>query len=132
MSLPSRPVRALLHVARLFDAYAFWPALAVVIWGELAKLPGSIEANDKLLHFIAYFGLSWLAATACRERRTAFFACLALAILGGVLEIVQNFVGRDMSAWDEVTNTIGVAVGGSLARMVVEPLRRRFPDPRKG
>jgi VanZ family protein len=82
--------------------------------------------NDKLLHFTAYFGLAAMAAAGLKSRSSALKAVIALILLGGVLEIVQGLVGRDMSVFDELTNAAGAVVGGFLARLVIEPLRRRF------
>ena len=96
--------RRVLHGLRLADAWVFWPALAMVLWGELSPAPLLPEENDKLLHFIAYFGLSWLGLAACRSRRNAFFAGLFLAIVGGLVEVAQGYIGRDMSLYDELTN----------------------------
>ena len=47
--------------AQLISRWLFWPALAVVAWGELTPrppaLPGPVGMWDKLDHFTAYFGL---------------------------------------------------------------------------
>ena len=121
--------RPWLHAARVIDSILFYPALGVVIWGEIAPHPApdlTQNANDKGLHFIAYFGLAWLAAAAVTRRADAVRAGLALILLGGLLEIVQGFTGRDMSVYDEVANTIGVVMGGFAARAMVESLRRRL------
>ena len=120
--------RPWLHAARLGDIVLFYPALLLVIWGELSpNEPTVLEgASDKLLHFIAYFGLSAMAAAAVKSRRWAIVAAVGLIALGGILEIVQGFIGRDMSAYDELANTMGVLVGGFAARTIVEPLRRRL------
>lgn len=122
-----RPSRALLHLARVVDQFLFYPTLTVVMWGELTgKEPNLIGLfNDKLLHFAAYFALGAMAAGALKERRPVVWACLGLMLLGGVLEIIQGFTGRDMSAYDELANMAGVVAGGVTARFSVEYLRRR-------
>ena len=123
----SRPV---LHRLRLTDAVVFWPVVLLVVWGSL--IPSSVIQvplyNDKLLHFISYFVLAAMGVTAFRARRPALLVVLGLMVLGGVLEIIQDFVGRQTSIADQLANTLGVLVGGILARLVVERLRRRFPD----
>jgi VanZ family protein len=91
--------------------WLFWPALIVVSWGELTPHPPTIHESDKLLHFLAYFGLSGLATTALRYRRTIILAAIALTAFGGALEILQMFTGRDAELLDEVANTIGVLTG---------------------
>lgn len=127
MKLP----RPLLHAARVADEILFYPALGLVIWGELTPSEPHFldffgELNDKALHFIAYFGLAAMAAAAFKNRRPAILASLGLIVLGGVLEIVQGFTGRDMSFYDELANTVGVIAGAVSARVIIEPLRNRF------
>jgi VanZ family protein len=117
------------HAARIADAILFWPLLAFVIWGELSappNLPLIVHFNDKVQHFTAYFILSAMAAGAVKRRGTALWACASLILLGGVLEIVQGFTGRDMSIYDELANSLGAIVGTISARAVIEPLRRRL------
>jgi len=120
--------RTWLHAARMAASLLFYPALVVVIWGELTPAPPAAIEHicDKALHFIAYFGLAWLAGVAVIRRATAIRAFVGLILLGGILEIVQGFTGRDMSVYDEVANTIGILVGGFAARVMVESLRRRM------
>jgi VanZ family protein len=126
-----QPSRPLLHALRIADAIFFYPVLLLVIWGELSGPQPIIfdlfqYFSDKLLHFIAYFGLAAMAAAAFKTRRPVILACFGLILLGGVLEIVQGFTGRDMSVYDEIANTLGVFAGGTAARAIVEPLRRRW------
>ena len=121
--------RPFLHILRLADAVLFWPILGFVVWGELSPassaLPIIAETNDKLLHFIAYFGLSGMASAAVKERSMALKAAAALILLGGGLEIIQGFIGRDMELYDEVANTLGVFSGTMICRAIIEPLRLR-------
>ena len=104
--------QTLLKISRLSAMALFWPGLALVVWGELIRGGGPpLELWDKLLHFIAYFGLSGMAFVALGGRRRALWAAAGLIVLGGVLEIVQGMIGRDMSLYDEFANTLGVAAG---------------------
>jgi len=99
-------------INRLLAIWLFWPAVAVVVWGELRPGGDMPHVWDKLLHFTAYFGLSGLAFVALAGRtRRALLAAVALVVLGGVLEFLQGQIGRDMSFWDEVANAIGVLSG---------------------
>ena len=122
--------RHILHRLRLTDALGFWPVVLLVVWGSLIPLPPLPFPldSDKLLHFITYFVLAAMGVTAFRARRSALLAVLGLIVLGGILEILQGFVGRQTSIADQLANTLGVLAGGTLARLVVERLRRRFPD----
>jgi VanZ family protein len=123
--------RPLLHAARIADEILFYPALGLVIWGELTPTEPHFldffgELNDKALHFIAYFGLAAMAAAGFKNRRPVLLASLGLIVLGGVLEIVQGFTGRDMSFYDELANIVGVITGAALARAIIERLRSRL------
>ena len=106
--------------SRLSTIWLFWPAVAVVAWGELSPNGGRVfHLWDKALHFTVYFGLAGIAFVALwagrvRSWNTVLWPALGLVLLGGVLEIIQGYVGRDMSIWDEAANTLGVGAG-SLA-----------------
>lgn len=101
--------------ARRLAFWIFWPALTLVVWGELTPHPPRIDAPDKLLHFLAYFGLSGIATTALSRHVVAIVA--GLIALGGALEILQMFTGRDAEWLDEAANAVG-AVLGALAGLV--------------
>jgi VanZ family protein len=93
-------------------AILFLPALAGVLGGELSPMgDGGLLIWDKLLHFTAYFILSLLATTALRAGRNALLAVLGLIALGGALEIIQGFIGRDAELMDEAANTLGAIAG---------------------
>ena len=119
------------HVLAL---YLFWPAVLLVAWGELTPHPPNLEAEvwDKSLHFIAYFWLAGLATVALGARRPALWAVLSLAILGGVLEILQGFTGRDPSLYDEIANILGVGLGGCAGWLLMSLLQDKLPVPGRG
>ena len=100
------------HAAAL---YLFWPAVALIAWGELTPHPPSFTAMfwDKSLHFTAYFGLASMATVVLGVQRRTLWAILGLIALGGVLEILQGFTGRDPDIFDELANTLG-AISGAL------------------
>ena len=100
------------HAAAL---YLFWPAVALIAWGELTPHPPTFTAMfwDKSLHFTAYFGLASMATVVLGVQRRTLWAILGLIALGGVLEILQGFTGRDPDIFDELANTIG-AISGAL------------------
>src|SRR5215472_12399786 len=95
--------------------YLFWPAVALIAWGELTPHPPAFTEHfwDKSLHFTAYFGLASMATVVLGIRRRTAWAILGLIALGGVLEILQGFTGRDPDIFDEVANTLG-ALSGAL------------------
>jgi VanZ family protein len=114
----------LLHVRR-FVQWMFLPALAVVVWGELKPSTHGPEVIwDKLLHFTAYFGLAGMATVALGRLRPAVWAGVALALFGGLLEIVQAFVGRDAEWGDELANVIGVCAGVASGLLTLHILAR--------
>jgi VanZ family protein len=113
--------------ARRAGALLFWPAVAVVVWGELTPHPPGIAALlwDKAEHFIAYFGLSLLASLAWGLRRSLILVFAAIIALGGALEIIQSFVGRD-AEWDDFfANDLGALAGlGAAVVYLLIPRRR--------
>ena len=97
---------------RQFARCIFLPALAVVVWGELMpSTHGPPVIWDKLEHFTAYFGLAGIATVALGRLRPSVWAAMGLASFGGILEIVQSFVGRDAEWGDEFANIVGVCAG---------------------
>lgn len=112
---------------RRAGAVLFWPALAVVIWGELTPHPPRLEGPlmwDKLDHFIAYFGLMLLAALGWGLRRSLSWILLAVVALGGALEILQNMTGRDADWSDLAANSVGALAGLALALAYLAAPRR--------
>ncbi len=96
--------------------WLLWPAAAIVIWGELAPPPAlpDLRLWDKLEHFTAYFGLALMSVLGWSGRR-ALRILLAVILLGGVLEILQAYVGRDTEWADMLANTLGALTGTLLA-----------------
>ena len=121
--------RRTLHAARIADAILFWPVLLLVIAAELYTFEAAarmVPFDDQVMHFSSYFLLGTMAAAAFKSRWPVVYAVLGLIALGGILEIIQDFVGRDRSFWDQVANTAGALSGGIVGRLAVEPLRRRY------
>ena len=82
---------ALVAASAIFVAFAFWPGLVLVIWGELAPNTGDeIEAPDKLLHFIGYFGLALMPTIAVRADQRALWWALARIRRGGGLGVIAS------------------------------------------
>jgi VanZ family protein len=106
-------------------AIFFLPVCAGVLGGELGPSRGEPHFWDKAIHFTAYFILSALCVAALRAQKKALLAMLALVAMGGALEIVQGMIGRDMSIYDELANTLGVISGGIVV-LVVRAVLVRF------
>jgi VanZ family protein len=111
---------------RRAGAWPFWPALAVVAWGELTPHPPKLADLlwDKAEHFIAYFGLTLLASLAWGLRRSLVWVFFAMVALGGVLEILQSFVGRDAEWGDFFANDLGALAGLGVAVVYLAIPRR--------
>ena len=112
---------------RRAGAVMFWPALLVVLWGELTPHPPRLAGPwvwDKLDHFTAYFGLSLLASLAWGLRRSLFWVFLGIVALGGSLEIIQSLVGRDGEWGDFFANDLGALLGLALASLYLAVPRR--------
>lgn len=123
--------RKTLHFARLTVSVLFWPGLAILITGSLIALdflPFRIEVHhrDLVLHFLGYCTLAAMAACGLHRRQSAILAALGLILLGGALEILQAYTGRDRSLYDALANAAGASFGCILGRALVEPLYRRY------
>lgn len=125
--------RPLLHRIRRIVAILFWPAVLLAIWGQLTPRPPSpVEVNDKLAHFAAYCLLAAMASAAAHRRSIAVAAVVGLFLMGAGIEILQGYVGRDMSGWDLLADTAGILTGAIGARVIVERLYRGFAEGDRG
>lgn len=105
----------------------FWPAVIVVVWGELTPHPPKLAGPwlwDKLDHFTAYFGLALLATLGWGLRRSLVWVFLGVVALGGCLEIIQSLVGRDGTWGDFFANDLGALLGLAAAAAYLAMPRR--------
>ena len=105
---------------RFLSLWLFWPGVLLIGWGELTPSPPQMSGLlgwDKADHFIAYFGLASMASLVIGPRARLAWAILGVVALGGVLEILQAFTGRDAEWLDFVANSLG-AIAGTLAGML--------------
>ena len=119
---------------RRAGAWLFWPAMAVVAWGELTPHPPTLPGPwmwDKAAHFTAYFGLSLLAALGWGLRRSLVWVFLAVVALGGALEILQTIVGRDGEWGDFFANDLGALAGLAVAIIYLAAPRTLVEEPRR-
>lgn len=108
--------------------WLFWPGVALIAWGELTPHPADfsgIIAWDKAQHFIAYFGLAAMATMVLGLNRRLVWAVLGVVALGGGLEILQGYTGRDPDIFDFVANTMGALSGTAVAALCWVALRGR-------
>lgn len=107
----------LVRFLRLLSLWLFWPGVLLIAWGELTPNPPQMNGVfgwDKAEHFIAYFGLASMASLVIGFRPRLAWAILGVILLGGALEVVQYFAGRDAELMDFAANTLG-ALAGTLA-----------------
>ena len=106
---------------RLLSRWLFWPGLALIVWGELTPHPpdlGEVFGWDKLEHFTAYFGLAAMATMVIGLRPRLPLTILDIILLGGWLELVQGFTGRDPDIWDFAANSVGALAGWVIGMAV--------------
>ena len=89
---------------------------------------GGVVGADKFQHFFAYLALGGAFVMArFGGLITIVRGILFLAVLGGVLEVVQSFIEtRDTNIWDAVANGLGALSAAPLAIMLDKVLRTIF------
>lgn len=84
-----------------------------------------MDVSDKAQHLIAYLCLALAGGIAVPGWRPMLWVGLGLIVFGAGLECVQAFVpGRFASVGDAAANTLGVALGLTLARIAGFRARR--------
>lgn len=96
-------------------------ALIAVVVGSL--LPGvnfSPQNNsDKIVHFLAYFGMSFLSSIAFKRLYKKLLFALMLLIVGVLIELGQNFIpSRSASMADIAANSLGIFCGILLSYII--------------
>lgn len=98
-------------------AGAYFLALVVGTHLPPPALRVKLDQSDKLLHFVAYAGLAFLAAMAWETStgrlngRHLRILWLAIAAFAVVDELTQLLVGRDAEFGDWLADGVGAAVG---------------------
>jgi len=82
--------------------------------GYLPPLP-----NDKLLHFLAYFGLALLAAPIAGSWGHLVYWLAGLLLAGWLIEVLQSWVpGRSFCWRDFAANAAGLAAAACCAPLL--------------
>lgn len=88
-------------------------AVMIALLALMLAPGGTIEAEeiiwDKAAHFIAFGLILWSLGVLFRRLPRTWAALLAI-LLGGAVEVVQRYVGRDPSWGDLLADVLGVAV----------------------
>jgi VanZ family protein len=90
------------------------------------------EANDKVLHFTAYFllafglALTWQLGSGILNRRHLGIVWIVAIVYGAVDEITQIPVHRDCDFWDWAADSCGAAAGVLLFVVLRRLMGDRF------
>lgn len=89
--------------------------VGIVWWGCLTPTPPDIpqpfDYFDKVEHCVAYLLLAaWFAAIYAR-RRQRLVILISLIVMGGLIEILQHYTGRDAEWFDWFADIIGALLG---------------------
>lgn len=105
-----------LSITRAAVRSIFWFGVCAVIWLSLthSSFP-DIGVDSHWEHLIAYSALGFIGAASFGDKRSWFLLGTSLAVLGGSLELAQEFVpGRTPSLVDGVMDLAGIALGMAL------------------
>lgn len=73
-------------------------------WGDIAYL-------DKMQHAMAYSGFGFLAGFCVANWRQRWIVALSILLFSAVIEVLQDYVGRQTSWHDLIANSIGILTG---------------------
>ena len=102
-------------------------ALMIVTYMMLTPQPPEPEilafaGADKLVHFLSFLGLAFLADAGWAEHGFDARKYLPLLVYAATVEALQHFVpGRQLDAWDLLANASGIMLYG----LAVLPALRR-------
>jgi VanZ family protein len=91
-----------------------WMLVIAIVYLSLTPAPISIPAaeGDKYGHIAAYAAVTFWFMQIYDTARPRVVVVLALAALGGGLEIIQSFTGyRSMEAADMAADVAGIVIG---------------------
>lgn len=99
-------------------------ALTIAVLTLLPATPGPqaiLPHQDKLHHFIAFAALAFPIAVA--RPQWVWTAGLIMLIFGGLIEVIQPYVGRGREFADLVADGVGIMAGSALGLFVNRLLR---------
>jgi VanZ family protein len=100
----------------------FWFILALLLYLTLTPTPPkpiSFNQIDKLYHFSAFAGFTFVFTIAFRQIKSGYILLLSI-ILGIVIEVIQHYIpNRGFSIADMIADLIGVLAGFWLARKIM-------------
>lgn len=93
-----------LIVATVLTVATLWP---------INQLPKAPDGTDKVLHLIAFTVLAFPLASTGRIGLIPVF--IGASIFGGLIEIIQPFVGRSADMKDWIADIAGVTLGIAIS-----------------
>ncbi|SHK43438.1 hypothetical protein SAMN05444000_12918 [Shimia gijangensis] len=85
------------------------------------KLGGYV--SDKAYHFIAFAALAF--PTALLYARSLVWIIPAALLLGGIIELVQPYVGRSREGADWIADAFGIGFGVSIGLVIRKIIRKK-------
>ena len=75
----------------------------------------NLDPMDKVVHLLVYYIFAVLGYRALANKAYYLYLCLGIIAYGGLMEIGQSWIpGRQLSAYDFLANTLGVALGAAV------------------
>lgn len=110
------PAQTLPQGLRRLAIAGFVAAYAIVLFYSIVPL--SLDAghgSDKVMHFLAYFGLMGLLGAGLQRSRSLIFVAIFMVLTGGGLELVQAALPHRQASWaDMVANLSGIGVAAII------------------
>lgn len=96
--------------------FVFWVSILVITGFALTtaspKLYGNLLSNDKILHFITFFYLTFICLSLRRNIIKSTQVVLLIFLYGLLIELLQYFIpSRQCSLSDILANSIGCLAG---------------------
>jgi len=112
---------------RLIKVLFFLFTIIIFLFSVILKT-GEIKTGlnfaDKIAHFFAYLILAFLGLISFRKKDNnkiglVFFTIALCTVYGGLLEIVQFFIGRSCDIYDLAANSAGSFTGSFIAYGII-------------
>lgn len=98
--------------------------LTVAMLWPINQPPPAPDGSDKVVHLIAFAALAFPLARTGRFGLIPVF--VGASAFGGIIELIQPYVGRSAEMQDWIADIVGVALGIILAQLY-RRFRKRHP-----
>ena len=119
------------HFRHLLSHYPLTLLCLALVWFlclmlDVSKAPDvDVPFIDKWTHLVMYAGtcsVMWWEYLRCHQRmnwpKMWLYAIIGMIVLGGVIEILQPYVGRSGEWLDFVADAVGVLLGAGIGMMM--------------